>query len=197
MSAPESRPAAVRALPVDFVVDVVNQWGSAPRLAAGEQDHQYPDLVALAAAHQIGDGPAARRLTDQDLTRVADALYPVFTAPTDDAVAAEVNELLARGAPAPRLGRDGGPLFEEWAAPASQQFLVACVLTLFQQLIQWGDSRRLGVCAGMRCADAYVDLSSARHKRYCSLTCQNRNRVAAFRATRRPPGGQDRQHHGA
>lgn len=191
---------------MDFVVDVVNQWGSAPRQAAGEQDQQYPDLVALAAAHQVGDGPAATRLddgpaatrlTDQDLTRVADALYPVFTAPTDDAVVAEVNDLLARGAPAPRLGRDDGPLFEEWAAPASQQFLVACVLTLFQLLIQWGDGRRLGVCAGMRCADAYVDLSSARHKRYCSLTCQNRNRVAAFRATRRQPGGQDRRQHGA
>jgi predicted RNA-binding Zn ribbon-like protein len=63
------------------------------------------------------------------------------------------------------------------------------VLTLYQQLIQWGDSRGLGTCAGTRCADAYADLSPTGHKRFCSLNCQNRNRVAAFRAKRRPAGG--------
>ena len=102
---------------MDFVVDVVNQWGSAPRQAAGEQDQEYPGLVALAAAHQVGDGPAAMRLTDQDLTRVADALYPVFTAPTDDAVVAAVNDLLARSAPAPRLGRDWRPALRGMGGP--------------------------------------------------------------------------------
>ena len=49
--------------------------------------------------------------------------------------------------------------------------------------------RRLGTCAGTRCADAYADLSPAGHKRFCSLNGQNRNRVAAFRAKRRPVGG--------
>ena len=182
------------AVPVEFVVEVVNEWGTAPRLAAGEQDHGYPGFAALAAAHPLDIDPAATRISDHRLTGIADALYPVFSAPAEDTAIARVNDLLARSAPQPRLGRDGGPLAAKWTAPASQQLLASCVLSLYQQLILWGDSRRLGLCTGARCADVYADLSSAGHKRFCSLACQNRNRVAAFRARRRQPGSPDGRH---
>ena len=178
----------VSALPAGFLVEVVNEWGTAPRQAAGEQDGGYPDLAALAAAHQVDLDPATTRMSDHGLTRIADALYPVFSAPADDAAVEVVNDLLNLSAPQPRLCRVGGTLVEKWAAPASQGLLVSCVLTLYQQLILWGDSRRLGLCTGARCADVYIDLSSAGRKRFCSLGCQNRNRVAAFRARRRQPG---------
>ena len=185
----QRRLTVVSALPADFVVDVINEWGTAPRQAAGQQDHDHPDFAALAAAHRLDTGPVTTRLSDHGLTCVADALYPIFSAPTEEAAVAAINDLLASGAPQPRLSCDGGPLAERWAAPASQQLLAACVLTLYQQLIRWGDSRRLGLCSGPRCADVYVDLSPGGHKRFCSLTCQNRNRVAAFRARHRQPGG--------
>ncbi|HUZ35291.1 MAG TPA: CGNR zinc finger domain-containing protein [Streptosporangiaceae bacterium] len=188
MSAVEQRMAVVRPLPVEFVADVVNGWGTAPRQAAGEQDSDYPGIAALAAAHQLDADPATELMSDHGLTCVADALYPIFSAPAEDAVVAEVNDLLARSAPQPRLVLDGWLLIGTWTAPASQQFLVACLLTLYQQLILWGSSRRLGLCAGARCADVYVDSSPGGHKRFCSLTCQNRSRVAAFRARRRHAG---------
>lgn len=194
MNAARPRLPVVSALPVEFVVDVVNEWGTAPRQAAGEQEHGYPDYATLAAEHQIGGDLSTTVMSDDVLAGVADALYPIFSAATEDAVVAAVNDLLALSAPQPRLGRDTGPLAGRWTSPVSQQLLVACLLTLFQQLVQWGDSRRLGLCTGVRCADVYADLSSAGHKRFCSLTCQNRNRVAAFRARRRQPGGPDGRH---
>jgi CGNR zinc finger/Putative stress-induced transcription regulator len=179
----------VSALPLDFVTGLINEWGTSPRQAAGEQDVDYPDFAALAVAYGLDADPAMRRMTDQDLTYVADALYPVFSAPTQDATIATVNGLLARTAPQPRLGRDQGSLAEQWAALAPRRLLVACVLTLYQQLVQWGNSRRLGLCSGTRCADVYVDHSRTGQKRFCSQSCQNRNRVAAFRARHRHPGG--------
>ncbi|MGN9813631.1 CGNR zinc finger domain-containing protein [Micromonospora sp. BQ11] len=47
---------------------------------------------------------------------------------------------------------------------------------------------RLGVCADEKCADVYADASPAGHRRFCSLTCQNRTRTAAFRRRRARSG---------
>jgi hypothetical protein len=87
-----------------------NEWGTAPRRAAGEQDQDYPDFAVLAAAHRLDTTRATAPLSDHGLARVADSLYPIFAAPTQDATVAAVNDLLARGAQQPRLGRDGGAL---------------------------------------------------------------------------------------
>jgi predicted RNA-binding Zn ribbon-like protein len=43
------------------------------------------------------------------------------------------------------------------------------------------DPQRLGTCAARGCGDAFVDTSPGAHRRFCSVTCQSRERVAAFR----------------
>ncbi|HWT25192.1 MAG TPA: CGNR zinc finger domain-containing protein [Solirubrobacteraceae bacterium] len=43
------------------------------------------------------------------------------------------------------------------------------------------DSERLGTCASARCGDVFVDASPGARRRFCSVTCQSRERVAAFR----------------
>ena len=58
--------------------------------------------------------------------------------------------------------------------------LAAAALTLRHQLAHH-DPNRLGVCTGRDCADAYIDASPAGQRRFCSVTCQNRARVAAWR----------------
>jgi predicted RNA-binding Zn ribbon-like protein len=45
---------------------------------------------------------------------------------------------------------------------------------------------RLGVCAAPACDRVYVDTSRNNKKRFCSTTCQNRVKAAAFRARHRP-----------
>ena len=41
---------------------------------------------------------------------------------------------------------------------------------------------RLGVCTAPRCDRVYVDISRNGTRRYCSTSCQNRVKTAAFRA---------------
>jgi predicted RNA-binding Zn ribbon-like protein len=41
---------------------------------------------------------------------------------------------------------------------------------------------RLGVCTAPRCDRVYVDTSFAGTRRFCSTSCQNRVKTAAYRA---------------
>jgi predicted RNA-binding Zn ribbon-like protein len=41
---------------------------------------------------------------------------------------------------------------------------------------------RIGVCAAPACDRVYVDNSRNNQKRFCSTTCQNRVKTAAFRS---------------
>jgi predicted RNA-binding Zn ribbon-like protein len=123
---------------------------------------------------------------------VAQALRAVFDAVaagrTDDA-ARLVNEMLARAGARPRLDRhDGEPwhlhfhgaedsLATSWAAGCATG--LAVVLGRDQQ-------DRLGVCAAPRCDRVFVDTSRNATRRFCSTTCQNRVKAAAFRAARQP-----------
>jgi predicted RNA-binding Zn ribbon-like protein len=68
-----------------------------------------------------------------------------------------------------------------WLVPRKRDaLLAAAAVTLYAQLEQH-DHERLGVCASTNCGDVYVDASPRAHRRYCSVTCSNRERVAAFR----------------
>jgi predicted RNA-binding Zn ribbon-like protein len=182
--ASSARSISVRPLPLDLVVMLVNEWGTAPRAAAGEQHVPYPDLGQLIATRGPDVVAAANQASDDELTAVADSLYPIFAAPDQNAVVTRLNDVLDDCGAQPRLTGAGGTLGEAWATDTSRQILSAAALSLYRQLLDWGDARRLGTCAAARCVDVYVDSSPAGHKKFCSLLCQNRHRVAAFRARR-------------
>ena len=75
---------------------------------------------------------------------------------------------------------DGRP-GEAWLVADERHALAAAgALTLRHQLAG-RDPARAGVCSGRRCADAYIDASPGGQRRFCSVTCQNRARVAAWR----------------
>ena len=67
---------------------------------------------------------------------------------------------------------------------ARDALLAAAAVTLHTQLVEH-DPERLGTCASTRCGDVFVDASPGAHRRFCSVTCQNRERVAAFRRRRK------------
>ena len=54
---------------------------------------------------------------------------------------------------------------------------LACAVVLGGDLYD-----RLGVCTAPRCDRVYVDTSRNGTRRYCSTSCQNRVKTAAFRA---------------
>ena len=62
------------------------------------------------------------------------------------------------------------------------------------EMIGDGEAQRLGTCEREDCGRVYVDVSKNASRRFCSLTCQNRVKVATFREragkrrVRRNPG---------
>jgi predicted RNA-binding Zn ribbon-like protein len=173
----------VRPMPVAALVDLVNGWGSVPRVEAGEQDLPLPSRAELVARLSL---PARGRstATDAELRRVADLTYPVFAAADDAERAEALNALLGRAGVRPALDASGARLRAGWLVEAQGETLLAAAATaLLEQLSTHGPDR-LGTCEGRRCADVFVDSSPAGHRRFCSLTCQNRARVAAFRRRR-------------
>ena len=49
------------------------------------------------------------------------------------------------------------------------------------------NAARFGICVAANCDRVFVDTSKNASRRFCSLVCQNRTKVAAFRA--RKSGG--------
>ena len=61
------------------------------------------------------------------------------------------------------------------------------------EMIGDGEAQRLGTCERADCGRVYVDVSKNASRRFCSLTCQNRVKVATFRerAGKRRAGSQE------
>ncbi|MCC5947154.1 MAG: CGNR zinc finger domain-containing protein [Nitriliruptoraceae bacterium] len=164
-------------VPLDLadVVELVNEFSDAARLAAGEQSDPYPSFEVPSLA--------GREHSSELLRAVANDLHPVFSCGADIADA-HLNELLARTAVAPRLGPagDGDQAQALWTVPRpSDELLAACAIRLWSWLTSSTD-RRLGICDADHCVDTYVDRSPAGRRRYCSTTCSNRVQIAAYRA---------------
>lgn len=137
--------------------------------------------------------PGLRTLSREEadrLTAYAERLRGVFLAVADedlDAAAAAVDELLRETNTQPYMARHdeqswhvhhrgtaGGPA-AEWAGTCAAALAV----------VLGSEARgRLGICTADRCDQVYVDTSHNGTRRFCSTTCQNRIKAAAFRARR-------------
>jgi predicted RNA-binding Zn ribbon-like protein len=173
----------VEPMSADVLVWLVNEWGSAPRAAAGEEQAPYPDtdlLAALLAGSGVRDCPPAA-LTGPALRQVADQLHRVFASADLAERVALVAGLLDQTGVTPALELTGDRPGATWrVSGARDALLAAAALTLRHQLAEH-DPDRVGVCSGRRCADAFIDASPAGQRRFCSVTCQNRARIAAWR----------------
>ena len=182
---------------VTVAVSLVN------RLTPGEErGHPYPPrdeagLPAAATAALRAGLPGTRDVTlpeARELARFAAAFRVVFAAVASgdvDAAARQVNEVIAATGAHPRLDRhDGEPwhlhfhgtvddLATGWAAGCATGLAVVLGSELHG---------RIGVCTAPRCDRVYVDTSRNGTRRFCSTTCQNRVKAAAFRARQAAPG---------
>jgi predicted RNA-binding Zn ribbon-like protein len=150
-----------------------------------------PDLERAATEALRTGLPAARALTASealDLAATAADLRAVFDAVEAgavDAAAGLLNALLANTGARPQLDRhDGEPwhlhfhgrtdrVAQGWAAGCATGLAVVLGTELYN---------RLGVCTAPRCDRVYVDVSRNGTRRFCSTSCQNRVKAAAFRA---------------
>jgi predicted RNA-binding Zn ribbon-like protein len=158
----------VRPLPLPELVSLVNDWGTRPRQIGNRTEPPpTPDSAAASA--------------------VADRLHAVFTAADPAERARLVTAMLTEAVVRPELAEADGGLVAAWQVPdPGAALLASAALALREHLA--AHPERIGVCHDRQCADVYVDASPGGHRRFCSLTCQNRARVAAFRERRRTAG---------
>ena len=65
--------------------------------------------------------------------------------------------------------------------PFAERIIVETAMAMID-VIRADEMSRLAVCADDTCEGVVLDLSRNRSKRFCSVTCGNRNAVAAYRA---------------
>lgn len=143
-------------------------------------------IEALHDANPHARTPSAAEAAS--LAVVASRLRAVFDAVDRgdvDSAAASVNALLAETGARPQLDRhDGEPwhmhfhastgsLPDGWAAGCATGLAIVLGTELYD---------RLGVCTAPRCDRVYVDVSRNGTRQFCSTSCQNRVKAAAFRA---------------
>jgi predicted RNA-binding Zn ribbon-like protein len=100
-----------------------------------------------------------------------------------DAAAATLNELLAAHPAHPHLAKERGVWrlhHHPHDAPLVAMWTAICAAGL-AEMIGDGEAQRLGTCERTDCGRVYVDVSKNASRRFCSLTCQNRVKVATFR----------------
>jgi predicted RNA-binding Zn ribbon-like protein len=135
-----------------------------------------------------------RRLAGRDLAplkKLRRELRPVFEAASvgdSEHVVDLVNTLLSRYPVSPHIaGHDS----ESWhlhvaerGSSVSALVTAECIMGLAMLIVDFGPTR-LGICMADRCANAFVDTSPNRSRRYCSDRCSSRANVAAYRARRK------------
>ena len=180
---------------VDAVVTVAVSLVNAltPGQARGRR-YELPagtDLAAAVTAALRTGRPGTRSVTTGEAAALAEtavqlrAVFDAVNAGAVDAAASQVNSLLAVTGARPQLDRhDGEPwhlhfhgstdtVAQGWAAGCATGLAVVLGTELYD---------RLGVCTAPRCDRVYVDVSRNGTRRFCSTSCQNRVKAAAFRA---------------
>jgi predicted RNA-binding Zn ribbon-like protein len=179
----------------------------AVRLVNTEDPERGEDTLTSVDAVRALFGPSrqlARRATDGDVTRlraVRTRLRAVFTAASEgDEVRAVdlLNALLMEFPASPQISGHGDLTDEgrhNWhmhladqPASATAGYAATACMGLAFHLTDLGVDR-LGVCQAGRCANAYLDTSTNRSRRYCSDRCATRANVAAYRARKRREAG--------
>jgi hypothetical protein len=170
-------------LSLPLLVELLNGWGAVPRRRAGDRARascgdllrRSPELSAL------GDV-----VTEEELERVADLVYPVFADPDPDRRSSTVSTLLVRSRVRPAVAVDGeGRLSATWEVPDTGSAVLAAVAVTLRAQLSARGPERFGTCTSVSCGDVFVDTSPAARRRFCSVTCQNRERIAAFRRRHR------------
>jgi predicted RNA-binding Zn ribbon-like protein len=133
-----------------------------------------PSVAALTQTHVPAFLALARQLRD---------VFADLQQRDLDAAAAALNELLAAHPAHPHLAKERGAWrlhHHPHDAPLVQMWTAICAAGL-AEMIGDGEAQRLGTCERTDCGRVYVDVSKNASRRFCSLTCQNRVKVATFR----------------
>ncbi|MCK0117978.1 CGNR zinc finger domain-containing protein [Isoptericola sp. S6320L] len=175
---------------MSFTPDTVGALQSAAELVNAVEPPVTLTTVADLEAFFRRHGYTGRHDRTADEVAAVLALAPRLRAlllADRDAVAPLVNAMLAEVGAVPRLVRHE---HEDWHlhavdddAPLADRILAETAMAMVD-VVRADEHSRLDVCADAGCSGVVLDLSRNRSRRYCSVTCTNRNAQAAHRARR-------------
>ncbi|MGH3155720.1 MAG: CGNR zinc finger domain-containing protein [Streptosporangiaceae bacterium] len=146
--------------------------------------------AAVAGALSVARGAPVEVAAEdaEELQSIAAELRTVFEAVAHndvDTAARQVNKLLAWTGARPWLDshdEQGWHLHFHGSGESMANGWAAGCATGLAVVLGTEDRGRLGVCTAPRCDRVYVDTSRNGTRRFCSTTCQNRVKTAAFRS---------------
>ena len=172
-----------------MAVELVNEL--AVQVAFGRPVREVEPFSAIRRILAI-DPPSAEQLRERDVpgfVALAGRLSRVFVQLERgdlDAAAGRLNDLLAAHSAQPHLAKDDGQwrLHHHPVDAAIVPMATAICAEGLARLIGAGDASRLGTCESDDCDRVFLDESKNGSRRFCSLSCQNRVKAAAFRRRR-------------
>jgi hypothetical protein len=184
-------------------VDLVNEVA---RLEAGSRGGLPPAMLPAIAGVLAVDPPSVAQLKKADVpgfVGLVTALRLVFQDLHQrdvDAAAARLNDLLSRHPAHPHLAKEEGrwrmhhhpmdsALVPMWSSICAEAMA---------RMIGAGHADRFGTCEAPECGQVFFDISRNASRRFCSTTCQNRVKAAAFRLRQgsRPPASRKQRRKG-
>jgi len=136
-----------------------------------------------------GENLKATHADLDELKSVSRKLHAIFAAQDAASAAALLNAILADYAHAPRLSAHGKTAWHLHVdstdhAPWAEWFAASSALALAVLLAEKQRSPG-GLCASPTCGRPFIDLGKGGGRNYCSPKCATRERVAAYRNTRK------------
>lgn len=147
-----------------------------------------PNPLPILSAHFAEDAtwPPVQPGDLEALTAVAHRLRTVIELLVKediDAAAAAINDLLSEHPAHPHLSKDDGRwrLHHHPATASLIPMVTAITAEAMGRLISIDENFRLGICLADVCDRVFFDVSKNGSRRFCSASCQNRAKTAAFR----------------
>lgn len=164
-------------------VELINALAPGPEDAAGAAR-----LAAIAGILAV-DPPSLAMLKARDVpgfVALAERLRQVFDdmrGDDIDAAAALLNQLLAEHPAHPHLAKEEGRwrLHHHPVDVALVPMWASICAEALARMIASGHAHRFGTCEDAECNRVFFDVSRNGSRRFCSTTCQNRIKAAAFR----------------
>jgi predicted RNA-binding Zn ribbon-like protein len=166
----------------------VNLVNDLAREAPADQGRLLQTLARILAV----DPPSLAQLRPSDapgflgLSRALSQVFGDLHRGHVDTAAARLNELLSKHPAHPHLAKEQGRwrLHHHPADMALVPMWTAICAEALARMLGAGHADRFGTCEAPDCDYAYFDVSKNASRRFCSTTCQNRVKAAAFRARR-------------
>jgi predicted RNA-binding Zn ribbon-like protein len=172
-------------------VELVNQLAPPDGGEAPAKERILPALAKVLAV----DPPSVASLKPCDtpgflaLARALSHVFRDLDRGAMDAAASRLNDLLSKHPAHPHLAKEQGQwrLHHHPMDVALVPMWTSICAEAVARMLGTGHGKRFGACEAPDCGRIFFDVSKNASRRFCSLSCQNRVKAAAFRRRQSRP----------